>query len=261
MNGIVFAGCSFTHGHGLWQYSPYSDTPMDDTVASIRVPHRLFQETLRFPRLVASHFDTFEVVKNGFSGSDYDSIDFLTELFKHHDVPFSYKGTMSNEWFMYSDISYVIFQTSYVDRCPYIPTEFTKHNNTPIPSLSEIEELGFNTFDEYYSALCVKWYNEVREKIEFLESKNIKCLILSITDDYHSYIENDELLKDKLIYIKHDDIEFSSFLNLFKYDKSLMIINDFDYFGKITPSDYHPSKKCHKIVANSIIEKINKNEK
>ena len=261
MKGLVFAGCSFTHGHGLWQYSNYQDTPSDDGTQSIRIPHRLFQETLRFPRLVSSHFNTFEVVRDGFSGSDYDSIDFLTELFKYHNVPFSYKDTLFNQQFKYSDISYVIFQTSYVDRCPYIPSEFTKTNNVTLPTLSEIEDLGFDTFDEYYSALCSKWYNEVRQKIEFLESNNIKCLILSITDDYHSYIENDELLKDKLIYINYDGFKFSNFLDLFKHDESLMIVNDFDYFGKATPSDYHPSKKCHEIVANSIIEKINKNEK
>jgi hypothetical protein len=39
-------------------------------------------------------------------------------------------------------------------------------------------------------------------------------------------------------------------------DNNLTIHKDYEFFGKTPPIDYHPSKKFHRIIADSIIEKI-----
>ena len=40
------------------------------------------------------------------------------------------------------------------------------------------------------------------------------------------------------------------------YDKSMNIKTDREFFGPLPPDDSHPSKKCHRVIADSIIKKI-----
>jgi hypothetical protein len=68
MKGILFGGCSFTWGQGLYFYSelnrltyPVNEFTYND--ATVNDAHRKFRDTLRYPRLVANHFKTFEVFK------------------------------------------------------------------------------------------------------------------------------------------------------------------------------------------------------
>jgi hypothetical protein len=85
MKGIIFAGCSFTWGQGLYFYSDLIDVPkIGDTEYNdnkFKDSHFKFKDTLRFPRLVANHFDTFEVVKKQNGGSDEHSIECVNSLF------------------------------------------------------------------------------------------------------------------------------------------------------------------------------------
>ena len=93
MKGLVFAGCSFTWGQGLYFYSNLNHTPKFDewvydyslmTDALIK-----FKDTIRFPRLVANHFNTFEVCKKTNGGSDVTSLMFLKKLFDKYEEPAS----------------------------------------------------------------------------------------------------------------------------------------------------------------------------
>ena len=62
--GIVFAGCSFTWGQGLYYYSKMETlkepAPEQYEHKLVTDAHKRFMATLRFPRLVANHFKTFE---------------------------------------------------------------------------------------------------------------------------------------------------------------------------------------------------------
>ena len=65
--GILFAGCSFTWGQGLYYYSGLETlkepAPEQFDKKLIKDAHLRFMWTIRFPRLVANHFETFEIVK------------------------------------------------------------------------------------------------------------------------------------------------------------------------------------------------------
>ncbi|NBU82781.1 MAG: hypothetical protein EBS55_14155, partial [Flavobacteriaceae bacterium] len=107
MNGIIFAGDSFTWGQGLYYYSNLPNLKIPKTghyIDTYVTPsHRKFKDTKRFARLVANEFETFELAKIGNGGSDYESLDFIDDIFKKN----GYK---------YEDISYVIFQSTYFMR-------------------------------------------------------------------------------------------------------------------------------------------------
>jgi hypothetical protein len=270
MKGIVFAGCSFTYGHGLEYYSSnneYIDKPeiqitsiQDDVLIKTR-------EELRFSNIVSKHFNTFNVVRRYTSGNDQDSFLFLNHLFdRSHEHPH-----ITNQRYDYDDIEYIIFQTSYPDRC------FFKLNNGELLRLSDyqdtkghisnemfkiLKENDVDDFKKYYDLLLSQLFNELKETLQYYESKGIKCLFWNLTSDFTQYIDNDDWMKKRHIKLYHNEKCYLSW-KLMSGDKNydLEIINDIEFFGKITPEDRHPSKKAHQIIGQSIIKKIEENEK
>jgi len=260
MKGIVFVGCSFTHGHGLWAYGDFSGKRQDDNINDDKInAFEKFTQSQRFPRLVANHFNSWEFVRKDYSGDDENSIGILNHIFQI-ESPIKYLEQVK---FDFDDISHVIFQTSYIDRCPYIYNQETKERKR-LDHIDEkyvvntLLEWGFDNVEDYYKALKLQWYNEIKKIFLLLESKGIKCYIISITNDYLNFIENDLYMKDKLIKITYENKIFNTIIDLFNYDEKLMIINDTDVL-ETPPTDLHPSLKCHKILSKSIIEKIEKN--
>lgn len=259
---MVFAGCSFTHGHGLWAYGDFDELPSDDNPLHHKITaYERFVQSIRFPRLVANHFNSWEFVRQDYSGDDENSVGLLHNIFKR-----KYGILYENEpkFFDYSDISHVIFQTSYIDRCSYIYNQENKQREriTEIPEKHQVNTLldwGFENIEDYFNALRKQWYSEIRYIFEILESKGIKCYLLSITDDYLKLMENDSFMQDRFIKMKYDGKEFNTIRELLDYDKSLIIKNDYKNL-KNPPLDRHPSLVCHKIIANSIIKKIEENE-
>jgi hypothetical protein len=261
MKGMVFTGCSFTHGHGLWTYGDFSGKKQDDSINSDKIhAFERYTQSKRFARLVANHFGSWEFVRKDYSGDDNNSIGILYSLFKI-DYPIQYNR--QNDYFDFDDISHVIFQTSYVDRCPYIFNQETK-DGIRIDKISDkertglFEEWGFDNFEDLYNTLRQQWYDEIIRIFKLLESKGIKCYIFSVTNDYIDFIKSDLFMQDKFIKMKYNNQIFNTIEELLDYDKSLMILNDFENL-KNPPKDFHPSLTCHKIIADSIIDKIEKN--
>lgn len=256
MKRIIYAGCSFTFGHGLWQYTKEDGLRKDDHYLSPKhFPVSFdFMRKNRFPRLVSNYFGTQEVIRDFTSGSDKLSLEFVPELLRFN--------TWEPKWakvdFDFSEISHLVFQTSYLDRC-----SLTKDGKEIwIGDLSQVWKnymsINMNVasnVSEFWQELKTTYYNKIRELFLFLEGKGIKCYMLAITDDYFDLIENDEFIKSRFIDIEYDGATFKNFGELFIYDKKLMIINDTDNFED-PPKDLHPSLKCHRIVANSIIKKL-----
>jgi len=183
MKKIIFAGCSFTYGHGLWQYTKEIGLPTDDRVIHYNeFPESLhFMENNRFARLVSNHFGMKEILKPTTSGCDEVSLYFIRELF----------GLKQ-------------------------PKGWTK------------DELNY---------------------------ENIKCYMIAMDNDYQDLIENDEFIKERFIQIDYDRKTFNNFRSLWEYNPKLSICNDTDFF-ETPPKDLHPTLEWHKVIANSIIKKL-----
>ena len=66
MNGIVFLGCSFTWGQGLYFYSGLDTLKLPDNEYmfnqnEVTHAHIMYKNKFRFARLVADEFKTFEL--------------------------------------------------------------------------------------------------------------------------------------------------------------------------------------------------------
>ena len=122
MKGILFGGCSFTWGQGLYFYSdlnrlvyPINEYTYNDN--SVNDAHRKYRDTLRYPRLVANHFNTFEITKDSNGGREEDSFDFLNNIFN------------INETHKFEEIEYIILQTSIPTRNKFFYID-AKQNGT-----------------------------------------------------------------------------------------------------------------------------------
>ena len=252
MKRIIFAGCSFTYGHGLWQYTKEEGMSKDDVwVSPKEFPVSLdFMRKNRFSRLVSNYFGTQEIIRDFTAGSDQLNLEFVPEVLRFN--------TWEPKWakidFDFSEISHLVFQTSYLDRCSLIKDGKEVYIGDLAKVWKNYPNISPNV-KEFWKELKITYYNKIRDLFLFLEDKGIKCYMLAITDDYFDLIKNDEFIKSRFINIEYNGTTFKNFGDLFAFDKKLMIINDTDNFED-PPKDFHPSLKCHRIVANSIIKKL-----
>lgn len=261
MSGIIFAGCSFTHGHGLWfydknLYSQYEDEHTINSVLKNRPVHHLkYKDVIRFARLVSQEFEMFEIAREDYSGNDEDSIEFIHQIFGLH--PLNTQWGKNN--YKYDEVKYIVFQTSMPERCFYVTLDGFRFR------LSEYDEKGifkifqkynFIDYDDYKEKLSQQLFNKIKETFIYYENKGIKPLIFNWSSDYNRLIENDGYMNQRKIHIKYDNKEFNSLKDVLDVDNNLTIHKDYEFFGEIPPIDYHPSKKFHRIIADSIIDKI-----
>jgi len=257
MNGLIFAGDSFTWGQGLYYYSnlpnirmPKIGNYVDEYVS---LSHKKYIEIKRYARLVANNFGTFELVKPNNGGSDAESLMFIDNIFK-------------NKNFDYDDISYVIFQTTQFMRSPFEIEingkllEFNFDNSIKRMHNSHdifIKWLVDNNYTlEDYEKLHVKQvFNKIKNKFIELELKGISCKILCWTNEYMHLINNDEYMAKRFIKILHNNETINTFYDLMNSYPELMIEND-PYF-KNSVGDGHLSLTAHTIIADSIIKNIN----
>jgi hypothetical protein len=274
MNGMVFAGCSFTWGQGLYYYSKMSTIkrppPEQFVYSCLTDAHNHYMFANRFPRLVAQHFETFEVVRKSNGGSERQNLVFLDSLFSKNGVVYNkhdhpYRGQQFDGIFDYSEISYIILQTSVIQRnqlfvdykgekCEIRLYDDKKESLEILYHFMEINNLkSFSEFLKYYSDLIM---NEVKEAFQFYESKGIKCLLLCWQDQYLNTIYNDSYLNEKLITLDYLGKNYKCIDHMIKSNDNLFIKDDHAFFGDDCPQDSHPSKLCHKVIAENIIKKI-----
>lgn len=270
MKGLIFAGCSFTWGQGLYYYSDLENQiVMGDcefnqsnlTDAQIKV-----KNTLYFPRLVANHFNTFEIVKDTNGGSEYSSYKFVNSLFdgslKNHEI-----NLYSN--FNYDDFEYIIFQTSQIGRNNFKFTHKGIDYSMFVPTNGSIwNEEEHKIFLEWLidnNINYVEWFDifrkQVFEKLKkffiFHEEKGIKCRVLCWMDDLIDLIKKDSFMFERFISLGYDGKKYDTIKYLTDLNKNLLISNDIENL-RVLINDNHPSKKCHRIIADSIIKYIEK---
>ena len=292
MKGMIFAGCSFTWGQGLYYYSNLTHIP---TMEEWSFDYKLmtdalinFKNTLRYPRLVANHFNTFEVCKDANGGSDDLSVKLIQKLFcEYHDckdkVLIEKYDYLTKQNYHYDDIEYVIFQTTQLARSKYTFYHknkkydlYANYSQTGLLRLVSVSEDNIyhetvESYDIFYewcseNNLTVEewlilhkdyWFNNIKNILQDLETRGIKTKLLCWTNDYMDLILEDTFMLEKLVKLEHENKIYNSIYDLLDKNKNLEISNDNEYFNGNPPvGDYHPSKLCHEIIANNIIKSI-----
>lgn len=260
--GIIFVGCSFTWGQGLYYYTkmdtlkyPPNSVFYDHFLTDA---HKKYMGAHRYGRLVANHFGTFDVHRNNNYGCEEQSLHFMDIIFdrKNSDEHFTL------ERYEHSEIEYFILQTSYFYRNSVKIIEngveclvaLTDNTDGKIDKL--MFDMGINTFEELTDFYVKKWFDKIKTQFLKLENYGVKCRMICWYDDYLKYVESDDFMRDKFIPLYYQDIKFNTISELMDYDKSMNIKTDREFFGPLPPDDSHPSKKCHRVIADSIIKKI-----
>jgi hypothetical protein len=296
MKGLVFAGCSFTWGQGLYFYSDLNHTPKFDewvydyslmTDALIK-----FKDTIRFPRLVANYFNTFDVCKATNGGSDVTSLMFLKKLFDKYEEPASDEirtaSWLTEENYYFDDIEYIIFQMTqpyrsgfkflYKEKYYFVyPTpDFdnvsvvheVSEDGSQFPLKNGVDDIFFKWLDENnysvqdYLDLHMNHFNdEIKTYLGYLETKGIKTKVLFWVNE-SSAVFDDNFYKDRHILLEHEGKTYKTISDLQSSCKERFVIAyDKEGFGGEIPenakSDHHPSKYCHEVIAKNVINSIN----
>jgi hypothetical protein len=301
VKGMVFAGCSFTWGQGLWYYS-FSESIDQTTDENFGYHPRLytrahfaFKDACRYPRLVANHFDTYELVRPSNGGSNDGMIKYWNQCFetdqcpqeslyvpsaaydytdrRYDNQPPSEVRQQNPSWFdevtklNYEDVSHLIFQVTAWPRnltCVQhdgetipMPIRLTWDKDRPYNQvlLKQLEENN-TTLGELHQKQMLDVANSIKEFLQKCESNGIKTLIMPWPEDMYDIIKNDVWMADRLISLDHNGNTFSSIEKLMLSDNSLVILKDHENF-EVPPIDGHPSLLCHRIMADAVIKKIN----
>ena len=267
MKGILFGGCSFTWGQGLYFYSDLPnlykpESPYDYQANKITPAQIKFKNTLYYPRLVANYFNTFEVVKESNGGCEDDTFDFFKRIFGYKKDIVS-----SNNIYGYNDFDYIVIQLSAIVRnkfyysingkefSTFFINEKINGNEVWIKDIVRYMEINNYTFDDCWNEFLEQQFVRLKKELMFYENKGIKIKIILWFDDLLNRLQSDDFFKDKLITFNYDNKIFSNILKLGDSYDEMYIITD-PYFKNKKFNDYHPSKLLHQIIANSVIKSI-----
>jgi hypothetical protein len=291
---IIFSGCSFTWGQGLWSYCP-SDLKMPTVNEYIEqgygVPDvgEFFRQDNRYASLVAKHFYSREIIKRWNGGTDDESIKFIEDVRKNWVT----RHSLLTENVIWDNVKYIVFQTTQPYRSPF--TFYHKNKEYQV-----ISEPGMHNLERVQEIIrwsdedCPECDNAIKETIEhpnldifldwlidnnlsvddfaeihlkhmsgrikeslkhYEETYGIKTLIISWTDEYLPYFIKDKFCNERLVRLKYNSKEFNCIAHLFQENKKFEILNDDETLHE-TGTDGHPSLKCHRVIADSLIEKI-----
>lgn len=284
--GMVFAGCSFTWGQGLYYYSnlPTLDEPPPDQFdpKMLRRAHVKFMESNRFPRLVANHFGTYEYVFYGNGGSNEGIVDYWKKCFDPTRADGFGDGRIPQHNLKHEEVSWVIFQMTQWQRDMFSftykpnPNNLNEYQNYSIPFAKTGEHPWNNMFLEWCSLNNIdlekfiqnfirdKVLHRVKQFLQDLENNGIRTAVLIWEHELLSYIENDSWLLDRFITFNYKDNHFKSIEQLMgseamyakpKTNPELTIKWDEEAFLE-TPKDHHPSLTCHRVIADNVIRHI-----
>ena len=275
VKGIIFAGCSFTWGQGLYYYSnlPTLAEPLPDHYDRqlVKDSHIKFMESVRYPRIVANHFNTFEYVHPENGGSNQGAVQWWRTAFmnKNRDAKVN---NMSVPQIDYSEISHVVFQLTQWQRDNFKFTQNGQNFDIPFHNTHhyEVRDHFFNWLADQKISLgtWVQQYIEgglanVKSLLQDVESQGIKTTLFTWPHEYIPYIEKDPWLKERLMTLEYKGITYQSVEDLMStgtmqnkgYNPELTIKWDEESF-EITPKDHHPSLKCHQVMAENVIRHI-----
>ena len=264
MKGLIFAGCSFTWGQGLYYYSGLNTLvePEPDCYDAKLVTdaHKKYMETLRYPRLVSSHFKTWEVVSKQNGGSEETSLCFVKRALGLQD---GFEFLVDNT-FSFEEIEYVIIQTSQPNRNGFYyklngeDKKFVFYDRKSRGEFYEwlVEERKIS-IDEWMEEHTKNYFNKIKELMILLESKGIKTKILSWEPDYLNLIQSDIWVFNRFVHLEYRGKYFNSIREIMDEHRHLTINSDYDNFEN-PPKDHHPSKECHEVIAKSLIKSIQK---
>lgn len=275
--GMVFAGCSFTWGQGLYYYSNLStlkEPPPDEYDKNLVLEtHKRFKESVRYPRIVANHFNTFELVHPANGGSNQSAMNWWKHAFNKPSPGLIRDGFHVPTLHM-EDVSHLVFQLTQWQRDNFILEIDNERHDIPFFCVNQreyndkflrwldMQQLSLGTWVDRYIQSGI---DSVKEFLQSCEDKGIKTFIFTWPHDLVVHIEKDPWLNERFIKFDYKSKNYKSIEDLMspsarhrsEYNPELTIKWDQENF-EVTPKDHHPSLKCHQVMAENVIREISK---
>lgn len=269
--GMLFAGCSFTWGQGLYYYSnlPTIREPLPDHYDPqlVTEAHHEHKKILRYPRLVANHFETWEIVHPFNGGSNHSAVKWMKGwMTNSNPQPHGDPGFPPKKY-EFNEISHAFIQLTQFQRnnfwlehkgekhfIPLAQTHSDKHLSDLFFDYLQSQNLDIHQWIDQYMQDGI---NEVKEFLQMFENNGVKTGLLTWTNEHIPFIKKDSWLSDRFITLDYKGENFESIENLMSKHKECEIKHDKESFEE-TPKDHHPSKTCHRIMADSVIKYVNR---
>ena len=245
MDSILFSGCSYTYGEGLWRET--GDTHQNSTNQEYLIENRWITK-------VSNHFDKYCISKQYNGGNNIGSIKYVMQ-----EVDAS---TWNN-----TNIKLVIFQT----------TQFQRHEMDIDDQIVSIENMVIDLENKGIPVRFIHWVwvDVTDEELEaYVNSqhgffnklfKNFSKKI-NPSDNFNSALPpydgnkfSSKIIRDRTIYILND-FNFDKMVN---YEEALIprtLANKYTLAGKFKCLDFHMNQEGHDVLANEIINYIEKNK-
>jgi hypothetical protein len=296
---MIFAGCSFTWGQGLWSYCPdtkwHVPTCWEYTDNSDECPippnADKFRKEKRFAQIVAERYHANPLVKRHNGGTDEESIRFIDDVKKNKIHPHS-MVEFNSDW---DNITAVIFQTTQLYRSHfffhYKGQEYGVRSHPGHQGLSLLEKIirseDYNdsiyanhysletlpnvdiflewlldnniTMEEFPKLHAAQVIDSIESTFKKLEQEGKVVLMLSWTNEYLEEIKKRPYLEDKFVKLNYLDETFDCIEHLMLKHPNMEIKND-NTKNYECGGDGHPSLLCHQVIADSLIKKLNRIE-
>jgi hypothetical protein len=109
------------------------------------------------------------------------------------------------------------------------------------------------TLDEWQDSFYKEKTKILKKELIKYEQNGIKVRILIWIDKNYDYMKDDKWFTDRIIKLDYKD-GYNTIQKLMKDNEEMMISTDDTFNPRI--KDNHPSKRCHEVLAKSIIKKI-----
>lgn len=263
MKGIVFAGCSFTWGEGLELYSDLPTLNLEsikrygyhfpDSGYYMPKSHLKFIESNRFSRLVSHHFGTFDIVSEKNGGNHGTMLNHIKKSLLDYKDDIGLIVVQLTEYlrgikFGGYDKDLIRMVESYYSVKSGQSDKHLKYYHDIIENHIEgepmdyVKELGKNKLNKFIGDL-----EDINKHTEI----PIKFLGSWVQPDLP--IENDFYDKN-LITINYNNKEYKTISDLLSEHNYLIISNELEW-----SNNWHPNLKFQKIISDSIIDYIEKN--
>lgn len=289
---ILFMGCSFTWGQGLWNYDKsnpstptYREYIFEEKYPTLESDKERLK--LRFPNLVSTHYGLEHIAKSNNGGSEEESLRCL-ECFlndgKWYNDNFHYPWPVDKcklLVFQFSSVvrNYSIFEHKgnvyrlrlnghwLPDKEDFVTMNYDLWLDGEDWDSEEDEPADIDIFYDYlmsnkwdihdfFKQHTTYWLDKVTSVCKKIEDMGIPCVFLHWETEYLEFLYEWDWLKERTLSILYKGETFGCIEEAYMKYSELTIEGDKECNTYPNDKDTHPSKIGHEAISDSIIKFI-----